>query len=142
MVLGVVILAQSVIYGVAQVPKIPSQWITVSAVQASVLNEALHKTPSKAEVVADWGVMGPFSSRRWIYNLYPIPGTVPINASTVEFIIVPNQATGDEPFVASVANGVIAYLKGQPHMEPLAVGHGIYVYTWHPPPDQKTIAIP
>ncbi len=139
-ILGVVLLAQSVAYGIAQVPKIPSQWITVSAVQASVLGQALQKTPSSAEVVAEWGVMGPFSSRRWIYNLFP--GTVPINAGTVEFIVVPNQATGDEPFVALTADGVLAFLKRQPHMEALAIGHGIYAYTWHPPANQKMITIP
>lgn len=141
-ILGVLLLAQSVAYGIAEVPKVPSQWITVSAKQAGVLNRALQKTPSNAEVVADWGVMGRFSSRRWIYNLYPIPGTVPINAKTVEFIVVPNQATGDEPFGATTADKVLTFLKAQPHMAPLAIGHGIYVYAWHPPADQKTIAIP
>ena len=141
-ILGLVLLAQSVAYGIAQVPEVPSRWITVSAAQAGVLSKALQRTPSNAEVVSDWGVMGPFSSRHWIYNLYPIPGTVPINARTVEFIVVPDQVTGDEPFGAPTANAVLAFLRSQPHMKALAMGHGIYVYTWHAPANQKMIAIP
>ena len=140
--LGLVIVSQSIIYGIVHVPKVPSQWITVSAVQATVLKEALDKTPSSAEVVADWGVIGRFSARRWVYNLNPIPGTIPLNAATVEFIVIPHQSTGNEPLPEPVADGVIDYLRTQPGMKPLAIGHGIYVYSWHPPKGQRVINIP
>ena len=86
--------------------------------------------------------MGRFSARRWVYNLNPIPGTIPLNAATVEFIVIPHQSTGNEPLPEPVADGVIDYLRTQPGMKPLAIGHGIYVYSWHPPKGQRVINIP
>ncbi|MHB8219068.1 MAG: DUF2079 domain-containing protein [Acidimicrobiales bacterium] len=141
-ILGIAIVVQSVIYGIVEVPSIPSQWITVSPSQANVLSLALKRIPSGAEVIADWGVVGRFSARHWIYNLYPVPGTIPIKARTVAFIIVPNQATGNEPLPKPVAMQVIEFLKRLPGSRPLLVRHGIYVYTWQPPRGQGSLTIP
>jgi hypothetical protein len=141
-VLGAAIVVQSVIYGGAQIPHLASKWITVSPAQAEVLQRALDKTPENAEVIAEWGVEGRFSERQWIYNFNLMPQSFPVNSSTVEFVVVPYQWTGDEPLAQPQAEEALQYLTKTLHTHPLSVGHGIYVLSWHPTPHQKTLTIP
>lgn len=142
LVVGLAIVAQSLVFGLTHLPGLPGRWISVSPAQAHVLQRALERLPASAEVVADWGVIGPFSDRQWVYNLYPIPVSIPIHSRTVAFVVVPDPATGDEPLSWPVATSVITFLKDRLDVTALSIGHGIDVYLWHPSTSRRSLVIP
>ncbi len=142
LLLGLAVVVQSVIFGVLNIPSMPSQWITVSPAQAQVLAEGLDRTPSNAEVVADSGVIGRFSQRQWVYNIYPLPLKVPISEKDLVFVVVEPQSSGDEPLPNAQANTVIDYLKTVLHAKLLADGHGVEVLSWHPSKELRVVTLP
>jgi uncharacterized membrane protein len=137
-VLGVLLVAQSIAYGIATIPTYPSQWITFTGKQAVVLDQALHHATPSTEVIASWAIIGRFSDRQYVRQLYVNPQAFPVNSSTVEFVIA---TSGNEILTPAASLGIVRYIQGSLHAPEVAAGHGIYVFVWHPPPSAKSVVL-
>jgi hypothetical protein len=137
-VLGVLLVAQSVAYGIATIPTYPSQWITFTGQQAVVLDHALHHATPSTEVIASWAIIGRFSSRQYVRQLYVSPQAFPVNSSTVEFVI---STSGNEILTPTASRGIVRYIQRSLHAQQVAAGHGIYVFVWHPPASAKSVVL-
>jgi hypothetical protein len=75
---------------VVWLPRTNYQWVSVSAVTANTLNEALNSIPQKDQVVASQGISGRFGNRR---HLYTIIGDfqIVIRSENVWFVITPRE---------------------------------------------------
>jgi len=137
-----VIAVQALVFGLVEIPRVPSQWIEISEPKTQVLQRGLDRTPADAEVIADSGVIGRFSARPWVYNFYPLPLSIPLHSKDVEFIVITDQSVANEPLSASAANSVISYLHEKLHVSTVSSGHGVYVFSWHPKKGEAAVTIP
>jgi uncharacterized membrane protein len=138
-VLGVVLLAQCVIFGVARINSSTSQWTAVTAGQSAVLSSALDHMPPGHEVIASWSVLGRYSGRSYVYPVYASPQGFPVRASTVDFVImVPDNAF----LTPGASEAQVAYLAHTLGAKPVAIGDGVFAFTWHPPPSAHLVELP
>jgi uncharacterized membrane protein len=137
-VLGILIVIQSVAYGIATIPTYPSQWITFTEKQAVVLDQALHHAGPSTEVIASWAIIGRFSDRQYVRPLYLNPQGFAVNSSTVEFVI---STSGNEILTPAASRGIVRYIQGTLHAKMVAAGHGVYVFAWHPPHSTRSVVL-
>jgi uncharacterized membrane protein len=128
-VLGILIVVQSVAYGIATIPTYPSQWITFTQKQAVVLDRALRHAHPATEVIASWAIIGRFSDRQYVRPLYVNPQGFSVNSSTVEFVI---STSGNEILTSAQSLDIVRYIQGTLHAQEVASGGGVYAFIWHP----------
>lgn len=138
-VLGAGMLAQSVALASAKGPEIPPYWFQVSAPQAAALARGLDATPSDAEVISSWGVMGRFSNRQWIYPLYVGVEAEAVRVPTVVFVLTTAGNEDDPP--ATVA-AITDYVRNTLRAKVVVDTAGIDVFEWHAPPGTTQVSIP
>ena len=123
------IVTQSLVYGIVTIPQNHSQWIRFPQSQAIALNQALSHTLPSTEIIASWAVIGRFSERQYVYPLYLNTQGFPVKSSTVEFVI----STDNEPLTPAASLDIVTYIRETLHARMLASAPGVYVYVWHPP---------
>ncbi len=128
--LGLGIVVQAIGYGAVELPRVPKMWIQLSSTQGSELGHVLQKTPQNAEVIAEWGVMGRFAARQWIYPLHSTPQTFPIHSRQVIFVLVPYR--GNEPLQPTTALEIVTYLRNDLHATPWVSNRNTFVFSWAP----------
>ena len=138
-VLGSGMLVQSVILAGIKIPQQFDYFLSISAPEAAALNRGLSETPSQAEVIATWGVMGRFSNRQWDYPLYAGVEADPVRAETVVFVLTEAGLEDDPP---STVSAIAAYAENRLHAKVLVHSSGVTVLEWHPPKGTIQVPIP
>jgi hypothetical protein len=133
-VLALVVVANTVAWGVVWIPRTAGRWLSVTRGAATVLASAARYIPAADEVIASQGVAGDLSGRRWMYTI-GVPGSLPVHTSTVWVLVAPKQ--GPETVVASVSDAVIAELAGPLHARLVVHRSGVWVFRWRPAPDAR-----
>jgi uncharacterized membrane protein len=138
-VLGAGMLAQSLALGSVKIPETFDYFLTINGAQAAALNRGLQATPSNAEVISSWGVMGRFSDREWDYPLYLGVEAEPVKARTVVFVLTNAGLEYDTPqTVAAIAQFVEYHLSARV----LVDSDGVTVLEWHAPASTTQVPIP
>ena len=138
-VLGVAMLAQSLVLASFKLPEVFPYFLQVSGPEAAALARGLAATPSDAEVIASWGVMGRFSERSWDEPLYGGVEAEPIFTSTVVFVLT-NAGLEDDP--PEVVAAISRYVRDDLKAKVLVDSDGIDVFEWHAPPGTSQVSIP
>jgi hypothetical protein len=139
LVIGAVMLAQSLLLATDKLPQVFPYFLNISGSQAAALRKGLAGTPSDAEVISSWGVMGRFSERQWVYPLYQGVEADPIREPTVVFVLTDAGNENDSP--ATVA-AITRYVRVDLKARVIADSDGVAVFMWHPPRGTTQVAIP
>ena len=106
---------------------------------AAELKSASSRIAPDAEVIATFGVLGPFAGRRYIYPLAAPGASIPLRARTVVVVIAPTA--GNQVLSRSVLLAVADTLRGQYHASPLHDGPNVFVFAWQPPPGMTSVVL-
>jgi hypothetical protein len=128
-VLLVLAVLNAVGWSVVWTPQTKSYWLHVSPGAASTLDRVAGRIPTSDEVIANQGIVGRLSSRRWVYVING-QQWFPLQSATVWFVITPGQ--GAEPQPTGVALGEVAYLVSV-HAQVVAAQDGVYILRWRHP---------
>jgi hypothetical protein len=132
------IAAQAVGWAAVWGPQTSGQWLRISPAQAATLASVQAKIPASAEVVASQGVVGRFSSRARVYNIFG-EGYIPVGPDTW-FIITPNA--GIETVNPASMMALIGELAGPYHATLIAHANGVWAFRWTPPPGIHGVQVP
>ena len=110
LVLGALSLLQALGWAAVWAPRVPGQWLHVTAPTAATLAGVLDRIPGSDEVVASQGVMGPFSGRTDVKPLFGL-GNIPLRGHQVWFVIAPRA--GIETLNTGSATALIGELAGR-----------------------------
>jgi uncharacterized membrane protein len=138
-VLGVAMLAQSLVLAGFKLPEVFPYFLQVNAPQAAALARGLSDTPPGAEVIASWGVMGRFSERSWDEPLYEGVEAEPVFTSTVVFVLTNAGLENDPPVVVAAVG---RYVRDDLKARVLVDSDGVEIFEWHPPPGATQVSIP
>lgn len=139
-VLGTAALAQALVVSAQWVPQISPALLQVDGATAAQLSRVQSLIPAGAEVIVSQGVMGRFGDRRLVYPFIDAFGgsqTVPVSASTVDFVFVPRQ--GIEMASPAQTEAAIAQVRTQLQGHQLYRGPDVSAFVWHPPPGTRTV---
>jgi len=139
-VLGTAALAQALVVSAQWVPQISPALLQVDGATAAQLSRVQSLIPADAEVIVSQGVMGRFGDRRLVYPFIDAFGgsqTVPVSASTVDFVFVPRQ--GIEMATPAQTEAAIAQVRTQLQGHQLYGGPDVSLFVWHPPPGTRTV---
>jgi hypothetical protein len=109
-VLGALLLANVLAWAVVWLPQTPGTWLRVSPAASATLRRALHRIPPSAEVVASQGVVGRFSSRRFVYPILNPGVSIPLGTATTWWIVAPNVGIETESPTDQAA--IVSWLAG------------------------------
>lgn len=137
--LGVAMLAQSLVLASFKLPEVFPYFLQVNGPQAAALARGLADTPPDAEVIASWGVMGRFSERSWDEPLYQGVEAEPVLSSTVVFVLTNAGLENDPPTVVAAVEG---YVRDDLKARVLVDSDGVEVFEWHAPHGTTQVAIP
>ena len=132
-------LVQSLALATAKLPGVFPYFLRVSGPQAGALREGLAHTPSDAEVISSWGVMGRFSERQWVYPLYQGVEADPIREPTVVFVLT---NAGDEDDTPATVAAIARYVETDLKARAIVKSHGVAIFISHPPPGIHQVPIP
>jgi hypothetical protein len=137
-VIGALMAANAVIWGVVWIPQVRAQWLQTTPAAASALNQAESMIPPTAEVVASQGVMGRLCGRQWCYEIAG-NGTqhFPLKTGDTYFVVVPYQ--GVETSSVQTQLGMIQDLAGPLHAELLLARKGVWLFKVARPLDRDTV---
>ncbi len=138
-VLGVAMLAQSLVLAGFKLPEVFPYFLQVNGPEAAALARGLSDTPPGAEVIASWGVMGRFSERSWDEPLYKGVEAEPVFTSTVVFVLTDAGLENDPPAVVAA---VELYVRDDLKARVLVDADGVEIFEWHPPPGTTQVSIP
>ena len=125
---------QVVVVATQWIPKIPNEFLQVNPATAGQLRQAQSQIPAAAEVIASQGIIGRFGARQSLYpylNSFADGQTIPVTASTVAFVFVPNQ--GIEAATPDQTNAAIDYVRHLPGTHEVVFGPNVSAFIWHPP---------
>lgn len=128
--LGVLLAAQTVVWGAVWLPRILPQWDLATPAAASALTAAAQSAPPSAEVVVTSGVMGDFADREYLYGLLTTPATFPVKTRTVYFVLAPTQGQELPVQYEYPAIDDVASLSGSRLVLHRA---GVWEFRWTPP---------
>ena len=136
---ALLIAANAVVWAAIWLPPMKSTWMRISACQAQALDSVARQIGPDDEVVVSQGVAGRFSDRTQVYDLTAGNNHIPVTASTVWFIVVPNA--GIETQSVNGALGTILQVTG---LNPRLVSRaaGIWAFRWRPPASVHGITFP
>jgi hypothetical protein len=138
-VLGAVMIAQSLVLASFKLPEVFPYFLQVSGPEAAALARGLAATPSNAEVIASWGVMGRFSERSWDEPLYQGVEAEPVLTSTVVFVLTDAGLENDPPEVVAA---IARYVRDSLKATVLVDSDGVQVFEWHAPAGTTQVSIP
>ena len=138
LVLAGLVLAQALAWTAIWLPRIPGQWLRVSAPAASTLAGVETRIPAGAEVIASQGVIGGFSGRADMYALIR-SSTLAVHGETW-FVIAP--AAGIESLSTASQMALIGELAGPLHATLVAHANGVWAFRWSPPPGVHSVVVP
>lgn len=131
----------AIFWAATWIPRLPHQWVRISASQAQILRHLKNDIPSDAEVVASNGFIGTFADRQWVYALWAIPNhTLPIHSRQIYFILSP--FVGTDVLSPAISASVIAFVRALPHVQMIAHQDLVWAFVWHPSSTQKTLVLP
>lgn len=104
------------------------------------LAQVLALTAPSAEVVSTYGVVGRFSSRRWVFTLIDPGASIPVRASQIEFVLAPSLGVNQFPKVFDKATQtfVTAHLQARQ----IYAGSLVRAYLWRPPKVNGNLVVP
>jgi hypothetical protein len=137
--LAALAVAQAVGWAAVWGPRTPGQWLLVPGPAARTLADIEARIPASAEVMASQGVVGRFADRDLVYTLFG-PGSNPVAASTVWFVIAPQAGIEVQSLASAMA--FIAALGRTPGATLMTHANGVWAFRWHPPAGTKAIQIP
>lgn len=139
LLLGGLVVAQSVAWAAVWVPQTPGRWLRVSGPTAATLAGIEARIPASAEVIASQGVMGRFSGRAAVLGLWE-PGSMRLNGRETWFIITP--LAGVESQTTASAMALVQELAGPLHATLVTHANGVWAFRWRPPPGVRAITVP
>jgi hypothetical protein len=139
LLLGGLLVAQTLGWAVVWAPRTTGQWLRVSGPAAATLASVEARIPASAEVIASQGVLGRFADRAVLHALLG-PGIQPIGRGETWFVIVPSA--GIETQSTASAMALIGELAGPLHAALVTHAHGVWAFRWRPPPGVHTIIVP
>jgi uncharacterized membrane protein len=100
----------------------------VSDQAASQLAAVRAVIPGDAEIASDFGVLGRFSGRRYVYLVAMFPQTLPVRAAQVVVIFAPYA--GNQPLSLGGITHAESWLVGDLHARVLYDGSQVQAYEW------------
>lgn len=134
------IVLQTVVIAAVVGSRVPATWFKVSPAQAAVLARVDAATPPSAEVIGSWGVLGRFSTRRWVYPLAVGYTSFPVHARDVVFVVTSSAGIAEVP--PTQAAQIEDYLASTLHARRTEAGQGIAAYVWTPPRGVQRVTVP
>lgn len=138
--LAALLLANVLAWAVVWLPKTPGTWLRVSPAASATLRRALHRIPPSAEVVASQGVVGRFSSRRFVYPILNPGVSVPLRTATTWWIVAPN--VGIETDSPTNQAAIVSWLAGPLGARLVDHGGGVWVFALRTPAESHQISLP
>ena len=138
LVLGCLIGAQAVGWGVVWGPQTVGEWLRVSTPAADTLAGIEARIPATAEVIVSQGIYGRFAGRVRAYGLYG-PQRLAVHGTTW-FVITPIAGVETQTLASSIA--LIGDLAGPLHATLVTRANGVWAFRWTPPPGVDWITVP
>jgi len=139
-VAAVLVLANVLAWAVVWLPQTPGTWLRVSPAASATLRRALHRIPPSAEVVASQGVVGRFSSRRFVYPILNPGVSIPLSTATTWWIVAPNVGIETESPTDQAA--IVSWLAGPLGARLVDHGGGVWVFDLRTPAESHQISLP
>jgi len=112
----------------------------IGSAAASQLDAVRSATPSDAEVIATFGVVGRFAGRDSIFAIHRPGMTIPISSRRVIFVLAPRL--GNQPVPPPIIASTSRYVAEELGARPIIEGPEVWAYEWRPGPNRRTVTLP
>jgi hypothetical protein len=140
MLAGILVLVPALTMAVTWLPQVRATWLKVDTRTASALQQARSRIPGSAEVIASQGVVGAFSTRVDVHDLFAPGEKIALDGKPVYVVITPYA--GIETLAPGQQLQLVSMFSGPLHAKLLLESNNVWLFRWTPPRSQGYLVLP